>query len=69
MHGKLDALIEEFGERKALALALREHELRTRRKRQQAPGGLLQFVREYWPVVEPIVNLFFIIVYSFLFLV
>ncbi|HEY6861690.1 MAG TPA: phage terminase large subunit [Pseudolabrys sp.] len=34
-------------------MALKEREVRRRRKAYTEPGGLLQFVRDYWHIVEP----------------
>lgn len=53
MSDRIAALIEEVGEKHALALALREHQFRATKRKQQGHGGLLNFVREYWPIVEP----------------
>lgn len=53
MSSRLEALVEEYGEERALALALREHEKRSIKRKQQGKDGLLNFIREYWPVVEP----------------
>lgn len=40
-------------EREELAAALAEREIRQERKRQEAEGGLIEFVRYFWDVLEP----------------
>lgn len=40
-------------EKEAIAALLEERERRTARRLQAAPGGLLHFVRHFWPILEP----------------
>lgn len=40
-------------EREELAAALAEREIRQERKRQEAEGGLIEFTRYFWDVLEP----------------
>src|SRR4030095_12475388 len=49
----LDDLVDEYGEPVDFAMALQEYQKRTRKKRQQGKGGLLNFIRDYWDIVEP----------------
>ncbi len=44
----------ELGPSRTLAMAMRERELRAKRKSFRGPDGLLNFIKHFWHVLEPV---------------
>lgn len=49
----LEDLEAEYGADRALAMAMREQELRYMRRSHRGQGGLLRFIKDFWYILEP----------------